>query len=150
MGEVRKTFKGRSVLPGTTSGEALVSRGGFSSLASFYKSVLAQAETATCSDQDNTDLFGKVLTDKMVCLPKTIGSTSAGATWLTVARMGIAPKAMLFSKRIDSLAAAGLALAEVWEGRRIPTIGQLGDGFLEHVRDGQRVEIGDDGSVVVG
>ena len=98
------------MLPGNISGEALVTRKGFNSLASFYKSMVSGSKFAICSDQDNLDLYGKNLTDMIICLPKTIGSSSAGATWDTVASMGIAPKAMLFAEPIDSLAAAGLVL----------------------------------------
>jgi predicted aconitase with swiveling domain len=142
-------FKGRAVIPGNVEGRAVVSHQGLNSLASFYQSMLVESATATCSDQDNAALFGKVLTGKILCVPKTIGSTSAGATWLTVARTGIAPKAVLFSERIDSLAAAGLALAMVWGGRRIYAVDGLGDGFLSAVQDDQVVEISADGSVVV-
>jgi predicted aconitase with swiveling domain len=144
-----KEFKGRAVLPGNLEGRVVVSHQGFSSLASFYQSILTEAEIAVCSDQDNRELFGKELTGRIVCAPKTTGSTSAGATWLTVARTGIAPDAMLFSEHIDSLAAAGLALAEVWGGRRICAVDGLGHAFLDAVKDGQVVEIRDDGTVAV-
>jgi len=144
-----KTFKGRVVLPGNISGEALVTRKGFNSLASFYKSMVSGSKYAICSDQDNLDLYGKNLTDMIICLPKTIGSTSAGATWDTVASMGIAPKAMLFAEPIDSLAAAGLVLADIWVGKRIVTIDRLGDAFLNYVDNGFRVEILSDGCVQV-
>jgi predicted aconitase with swiveling domain len=144
-----REFKGRVILPRKVVGDAVVSRSGFNTLSSFYKSVLTQPEVAVCSDQDNKELFGKQLTDKILCLPKTIGSTSAGATLEYVAYMGLAPKAMLFSQHIDSLGAAGLVLADVWAGRRICTIDQLGDEFLEYVKDGQRIVVEEDGAVIV-
>ncbi len=144
-----QTFKGRAILPGNSSGEALVTHVGFNSLASFYRSMLTGAKQAICSDQDNKELFGKVLTDKMICLPKTIGSTSAGATWDKIAHMGIAPKAMLFSQQIDSLGAAGLVIVEVWSDKRIFVIDQLGDAFLEYVQDNQSIVIKEDGTVIV-
>jgi uncharacterized protein len=142
-------FKGRAILAGDTNGEALVTHSGFNSLASFYRSMLTGANQAVCSDQDNKELFGKVLTDKIICLPKTIGSTSAGATWDKIAQMGIAPKAMLFSRHIDSLGAAGLVIAEVWSNKRIFVIDQLGEDFLEYVHDDQTVLIKMDGTVIV-
>jgi predicted aconitase with swiveling domain len=142
-------FKGRAILAGDTNGEALVTHTGFNSLASFYKSMLTGANQAVCSDQDNKELFGKVLTDKIICLPKTIGSTSAGATWDKIAQMGIAPKAMLFSRHIDSLGAAGLIIAEVWSNKRIFVIDQLGEDFLEYVHNDQTVLIKMDGTVIV-
>jgi len=144
-----RIFKGRAILPVNVEGEAVVTHMGFNTLASFYKSMLTEAEVAICYDQDNKELFEKQLTDKIVCLPKTIGSTSAGATLDRVAQLGIAPKAMLFSQHIDSLGAAGLVLAEVWVGMRICTIDQLGDDFLEYVKDGHRIVAKDDGTVTV-
>lgn len=144
-----RAFKGRAVLAGSVEGQALVTRGGFNTLASFYKSISEGAKRALCSDQDNPDLYGKDLTDKILCLPTTIGSTSAGATWDSVAHMGLAPKAMLFSHTIDSLAAAGLVLADVWGGKRIVAVDELGDEFLEYVRDGCTITIIQDGTVLV-
>ncbi len=144
-----RLFQGRAILAGNLEGKALVTRGGFNSLASFYKSLLTGAARAICSDQDNKDLYGKDLTGKIICLPQTIGSTSAGATWDLVAHVGIAPKAMLFSRPIDSLAAAGLVLAEVWAGKRIVAVDQLGDEFLEYVQDGCKITIQEDGAVIV-
>lgn len=144
-----RTFKGRAILPSHVEGEAVVTHAGFNTLSSFYKSILTHPEVAICSDQDNKELFGKPLTDKIICLPKTIGSTTAGATLEYIAHLGIAPKAMLFSQHIDSLGAAGLVLADVWVGKRICTIDQLGDEFLEYVKDGHRIVAKEDGTVVV-
>lgn len=144
-----KVFHGRPVLPGTVNGEALVSHGGFNTLASFQKSVIAHSRRAVCSDQNNADLFGKVLTGTMLCLPQTIGSTTGGLALETVARMGSAPRAMLFSEHIDSLAAAGVVLADVWVGRRIVTVDNLGPEFLDAVHTGDRVWVTQDGTVSV-
>ncbi len=145
-----RVFKGRAILPRYVEGEAVVTHSGFNTLSSFYKSILTKPEVAICSDQDNKELFGKQLTDKLVCLPKSIGSTTAGATLEYVAYMGIAPIAMLFSQHIDSLGAAGLVLADVWVGERICTIDQLGDEFLEYVKDGHWIVAKEDGTVIVG
>jgi predicted aconitase with swiveling domain len=144
-----RSFKGRAILPGNLEGEALVTHVGFNAYASFYTSIHVQVETAQCADSGNQELYGKNLTDKVICLPKTIGSTSAGAVWQRVAHMGIAPKAMLFSQPIDSLAAGGLIVADVWAGKRIVAVDQLGDEFLDSVRDGDRVVIREDGTVTM-
>ena len=144
-----RSFKGRAILPGNLEGEVLVTHVGFNTYASFYTSIHTQVETAQCADSDNLELYGKNLTDKILCLPKTIGSTSAGAVWQRVARMGVAPKAMLFSQQIDSLAAGGLVVADVWAGKRIVTVDQLGDEFLESVKDGDRIVIQEDGTVII-
>lgn len=144
-----RIFKGRAVLPGKTEGEALISHQGFNTLASFYHAILTNADKAVCSDQDNVYLYGKNLTDKILCLPKTIGSTSAGAVWEKIAEMGIAPRALLFSGNIDSLAAAGVFLTAVWVGKRVITMDRLGSEFLKYVKEGQKIEIKEDGRVVV-
>lgn len=144
-----RTFKGRVVLPGNLEGEALVTHMGFNTYASFLRSMYAQADTAECSDSSNQELYGKNLTDKIICLPKTVGSTSSGAVWQKVAQLGIAPKAMLFSQEIDFLAAGGLVVADVWAGKRIYAIDQLGDEFLASVKDGDRIVIREDGTVTI-
>ncbi len=145
-----QTFKGRPVLPGNCSGEALVSRQGFNTLASFQKSVILHSKKAVCSDQDNKDLYGKEMTGKILCLPQTIGSTTGGLVLQTVAEAGTGPKAMLFAEHIDSLAAAGVILSDIWVGFRYVVVDQLGPDFLAAVRTGQTVTIQEDGTVVVG
>jgi predicted aconitase with swiveling domain len=147
---LKKEFKGRSVLPDEIEGEAVVTHTGFNTLACYYKSILSNATRAICGDQGNPDIFGRDLTDKIICLPKSIGSTSAGATWDRIAKMGLAPRAMLFSQHIDSLSAAGLALVEVWGDKRICAVDQLGDEFLNWVETGQKIRIKPDGVVTVG
>jgi len=146
---VSKSFKGRAILPGNVEGEALVAHRGFNTYASFFTSMHTQAETAKCSDSSNRELYGKTLTDKIICLAKTIGSTLSGAVWQEVAKRGIAPKAMLFSRQIDSLAAGGLVVADVWVGKQIYAVDQLGDQFLDAVKDADRIVIGEDGTVII-
>jgi len=68
----------------------------------------------------------------------------------TVAARGVGPAALLFSERIDSLAAGGVILAKVWNDTSVVTVDGLGDEFLRHVRDGMTVRIEPDGTVVAG
>jgi len=142
-------FKGRSILAGKMEGEALVSHKGFNTYASFSTSMLTKSNVAICSDRSNEQLHGKELTGKVLCIPKTIGSTSSGAVWERIVQMDIAPKALLFSGKIDSLAAGGLIVADVWTDKRIITIDQLGREFLEFVQDGDRIGIEPDGNVSI-
>lgn len=144
-----KTFKGRVILGGETAGEAVVSRCGVNLLATYQKSALKRAKRVICADQNNPDLYKKDLTDKIICLPQTIGSTTGGMVLETAVQMGLGPRAMLFSGYIDSLAAAGIILSDVWLKKRIITIDQLGEDFLRSVQDGQTIEIKADGTVVV-
>ncbi len=146
-GKNPRIFKGNPILPGEIEGEALVTHMGFNTYASFLTSMHAQEKVAKCSDHGNPQLYGKILTGKVICLPKTIGSTSAGAVWQRVAQLGIAPKALLFSEKIDSLAAGGLVVAAAWAGERIITEDQLGEEFLMTVRNGDWIAIKEDGIV---
>lgn len=57
--------------------------------------------------------------------------------------------AMLFSRQIDSLAAGGLIVADIWAGKRIITVDQLGEAFLAAIKSGDRVTIDEDGTVEV-
>ena len=86
---------------------------------------------------------------KIICLPKTSGSTSAGAVWLKLSYLGLAPKALLFADSIDSLAAGGLIVADIWSTHCICTIDQLGEDFLNTVQDGDWLEVSEDGTVKI-
>jgi uncharacterized protein len=144
-----KTFKGRPILSGTCQGEALVSHGGFNTLASYQTALVLRTKKASCSDQNNADLYKKVMTGKILCLPQTIGSTTGGLVLMTTCSIGSQPTAMLFSNPIDSLAAAGVILADIWVGKRIIVVDQLGPDFLKSVRTGETVSVAEDGTVTV-
>ena len=145
-----KEFKGRVVTPGTVTAEALVTHGGLNTLASFQKALQFGDKKATCGDQNNPDLFGKQMLGKALCLPQTIGSTTGGMVLYCACSMKRQPACMLFSNHIDSLAAAGAILADVWlEDVTMPVIDCLGDEFLEYVKDGMQITVKEDGTVVV-
>ena len=145
-----KEFIGRVVTPGTVSAPALVSHGGLNTLASFQKALQFGDKNATCGDQNNPDLYNKVMKDKALCLPQTIGSTTGGLVLYCACAMDRRPACMLFSKPIDSLAAAGSILASVWlDGINMPVIDSLGDEFLEYVKDDMMISVGADGRVIV-
>jgi predicted aconitase with swiveling domain len=147
---MKRTFKGRVVIAGNASGEAVVSRAGVNILASFQKDILAKKKVIRSHDQNNKELLGKELTGKILCLTRTIGSTTGGMILQKAIAGDIAPKAFLFAEPIDSLAAAGVVLAKVWNGRDAVTVDSLGQEFLDAVRDDDSIEIRDDGTVVVG
>ena len=146
-----KSFKGRVVVPGRIAAEALVSHQGLNTLASFQKALQFGDKEATCGDQNNPDLYGKKMAGKALCLPQTIGSTTGGLVLYCACSMGRQPACMLFSKPIDSLAAAGTVLADVWlDNVRMPVVDSLGDEFLDYVKDGMDIIIQEDGVVMVG
>lgn len=145
-----KTFKGRVVVPGTASATALVSHEGFNTLASFQMALMFGDKDAKCSDQNNPDLYNKKMAGTALCMPQTIGSTTGGMVLYCAAEMGRQPACLLFSKTIDSLAAAGAILAGVWSDASMPTIDNLGDEFLEAVQTGDTVTVSEDGTVTIG
>ena len=146
---MKKEFKGRNVVAGTVQTTAVVSKNGMNTLATFQKSLLANKKTVLGSDQNNPDLYKKEITGKAICLPKTIGSTTGGMVLQSAAAMGVAPKAMLFSESIDSIAAAGVILADVWTENSIVTVDKLGQDFLDYVKDGMTVTVKQDGTFIV-
>ena len=144
-----KTFQGRAVVPGTSKAEALVSRGGFNTLASYQMALMFGDKAVKCGDQNNPDLYKKSMLGKALCLPQTIGSTTGGMVLFTVCSYNKQPACMLFSKPIDSLAASGAILADVWTDAKMPVVDNLGEEFLAAVETGMTVTVSEDGLVTV-
>lgn len=146
-----KTFTGRVISPGETTAEAVVTHGGLNTLASFQKALQFGDKKATCGDQNNPGLYGKQMAGRALCLPQTIGSTTGGLVLYCACAMKRQPACMLFSEPIDSLAAAGAVLADVWlDDVSMPVIDSLGDVFLSYVQDGMAVTVREGGVVEVG
>lgn len=145
-----KVFQGRVITPGTVSAEAVVTKEGFNTLASFQNALQFGDKQVKCGDQNNKDLHGKSLLNKALCLPQTIGSTTGGLVLYCACAMKKNPACMLFSSPIDSLAAAGAVLADVWVDEiTMPVIDSLGEEFLEYVKDGMTITIKENGIVEV-
>ena len=145
-----KQFKGRVIAAGEVTAPALVSHGGLNTLASFQKALQFGDKKATCGDQNNPDLFGKQMVGTALCLPQTIGSTTGGLVLYCACAMKRQPACMLFSKPIDSLAAAGAVLADVWvDDVTMPVVDSLGDEFLNYVKDGMTITVDLDGTVTI-
>ncbi len=146
-----KKFQGRVVAAGSVTATAIVSHGGLNTLASFQKALQFGDKKATCGDQNNPDLYGREMAGKALCLPQTIGSTTGGLVLYCACAMKRQPACMLFSQPIDSLAGAGVILADVWlEGVKMPVIDSLGEEFLHYVKEGMTVTVCEDGTVEVG
>lgn len=145
-----KQFKGRVVTPGEVTAEAVVTTEGFNTLASFQMALQFGDDEVKCGDQSNKQLYGKPLINKALCLPQTIGSTTGGLVLYCACAMHRNPACMLFANPIDSLAAAGAVLADVWvDGITMPVIDSLGDEFLNYVKDGMKIVVKADGIVEV-
>ncbi len=145
-----KQFKGRVIAPGTVTADAVVTKQGFNTLASFQMALQFGDKEVKCGDQNNEELHGKPLINKALCLPQTIGSTTGGLVLYCACALKKNPACMLFSGPIDSLAAAGAILADVWvDGVSMPVVDSLGDEFLNYVKDGMKVTVRDGGIVEV-
>ena len=145
-----KRFQGRVITPGEVSAQAVVTTEGFNTLASFQMALQFGDKEVKCGDQNNRQLYGKPLLAKALCLPQTIGSTTGGLVLYCACAMRKNPACMLFSGPIDSLAAAGAVLADVWaDGVSMPVVDSLGDEFLRYVKDGMTVTVKAGGGVEV-
>ena len=144
-----KTFQGRPIVKGTIRAEAVVSHGGFNPLASINTAGTPINRKGLCTDQNNPDLYNKVVTGKALCLPEIIGSTTGGMVLYSVCKKGFGPACMLYSKRADTLGVSGAVLLANWSSEPLVMIDELGDGFLDYVRDGMVVTTKPDGTVVL-
>jgi len=147
----KQTFHGRPILSGKIEGSATVSRIGLNTLSTYKANIMGGVtDKAICSDGDNKDLYGKDIGGAILCLPQTIGSTTGGFVLMGVAKMGLAPKAMLFANHVDSLAIGGLLMADIWMDKRIIAIDLLGQEFLDAVNTGDPISVHEDGTVEIG
>lgn len=145
-----KQFQGRVVTPGQVTAEAVVTKQGFNTLASLQMALQFGDKEVKCGDQNNEEIHGKPLLGKALCLPQTIGSTTGGLVLYCACALEKNPACLLFANHIDSLAAAGAVLADVWlDDISMPVIDCLGDEFLEYVKDGMTVTVKENGVVEV-
>ena len=145
-----RQFKGRVITPGTATAKAVVTHEGFNTLASLQMALQFGDKEAKCGDQNNQEIYGQPLCGSALCLPQTIGSTTGGLVLYCACAMERQPACMLFSKQIDSLACAGAVLASAWlDNVSMPVIDNLGDEFLDYVKTGMTVTVGEDGIVTV-
>ena len=145
-----RQFQGRVVTPGEVTAEAVVTKQGFNTLASFQNALQFGDKAVKCGDQNNEELYGKSLIGKALCLPQTIGSTTGGLVLYCACAMEKNPACLLFANHIDSLAAAGAVLADVWvDGVTMPVVDSLGEEFLNYVKDGKKITVKASGIVEV-
>ena len=145
-----KQFQGRVITPGEVTAEAVVTTQGFNTLASFQMALQFGDKEVKCGDQNNAELHGKPLINKALCLPQTIGSTTGGLVLYCACALEKNPACMLFANHIDSLAAAGAVLSNVWiENSAMPVIDSLGEEFLNYVKDGMTITVKENGIVQV-
>ena len=147
----KKTFKGRAILPGELKGPALVSKQPFNLTGSYFDNMFAGVtDSAPCTDANNPELYQKDMKGAIMCTPQCVGSTMGAGCLMGLSELGVGLKAFLFSSHIDSIAAGGVIIDDVWYGRRVITIDLLGDEFIETVKTGDPISIAEDGTVTVG
>ena len=144
-----KTFHGRPIVKGEAQAKTVVSHGGFNPLASINTAGTPINRKGLCMDQNNPDLYKKVVTGKALCLPEIIGSTTGGMVLYSVCRNGYGPACMLYSKRADTLGVSGAVLLANWSEKPMVVIDELGEEFLNYVRDDMTVTCKSDGTVII-
>ena len=142
-------YKGRVVVPGDVTGSALVTHEGFNMLANLKTAGSFLNPKGVLQDMNNPELYGKKIPGKILCLPETIGSTTGGMVLYCASVMGVAPACMLFSGKADTLAVAGAVLTANWSKHPIVLVDDLGEGFLQDIKEGQRIHVKEDGTVLV-
>ena len=85
-----------------------------------------------------------------MCTPQTVGSTMGAGAIMGMNQLGVGFQAMLFSSHIDSIAAGGLIIDNIWNEKKVITVDLLGDEFMEAVKTGDKIKISEDGTVEVG
>lgn len=144
-----KQFQGRVICPGTCEAEALVSHGGFNTLASYQMALMFHDKQVKCGDQNNPDLYKKPMIGK--------AAVPAGDHRLDHRRHGALHRlrhgqparvhAVLDDDRQPRR--LGAILAANWTDANMPVVDQLGDEFLSYVHDGMRITVSPDGTVTV-
>ena len=129
-----KRYKGRVVVPGDVIAEALVTHAGFNTLANLKTAGSFLNPKGVLQDMNNPELYG---------------STTGGMVLYCASVMGVGPACMLFSKKADTLAVAGAVLTANWSEHPIVLVDDLGDSFLEEIKEGQRIHVRKDGTVLV-
>jgi len=144
-----KKFKGRALLQGNAEESAEVSHVGFSPTASYIEIVFKNSKSGVIKDHENTDLYGRDISGKILCLPQSIGSSAGACMMMAAAKVDALPKAMLFANHVDSISACGLIMADNWLGKRIIAVDMLGQEFLDTVKTGDKIKVYEDGTVEI-
>lgn len=144
-----RTFKGRVVVPGEVRAEAIVTHAGFNTLANLKTAGSFMNPKGILKDINNPEIYGKTIPGKVLCLPETIGSTTGGMVLYCASCMNVGPACMLFPKKADTLAVAGAVLTANWSDHPIVLVDDLGEEFLEYVKEGQMITVTEEGKVTV-
>ena len=127
--------------PGEVSAQAVVTRGGLNTLASFLKALQFGDKKATCGARTIGSVRKADGRGRRCACPRP-SALPNGLVLYCACAMKRQPACMLFSEPIDSLAAAGAVLADVWlEDVSMPVIDSLGEDFLNYVKDDMTITV---------
>ncbi|HYB45095.1 MAG TPA: DUF126 domain-containing protein [Nitrososphaerales archaeon] len=136
-----QTFKGRTLIAGNASGEALVSRRAFT----FAHGVDPSSGQVT---DVHSDVRGENVKGKVLFYPFGKGSTTASAWFLETARQGNVPAAMV-TETTDLSAVIGSTLAKIVYGRSIPVASSFPQPMYNSLKNGKRVSLSSEGELVI-
>jgi len=134
------TIQGKVVIAGQAEGVALVT----AEPLSFWGGI----DTATGEIIDRRhERSGACVAGRVFVLPSERGSSTGSAVLLECVRAGVAPAAIL-TTRVAPIIALGAIIADEMYGKTVP-MAVLTEADLSSIRDGDRVTLGEDGTVVV-
>jgi len=122
--ELYRELRGRPIVEGISRGRALVSRNPLSFLGG------VDPQTGVVIER-NHDLNGRCIKDAILCFPHGHGSTVGSYVLYSLARRGLAPKAIV-NERADPVVVVGAVIAE------IPMVDQID---ISEIRTGEIVEV---------
>ncbi len=137
MGDV---IQGRPVVRGRAEGEALVSDDPLSFWGGY------DYHTGEITDRRHP-LSGAIASGRVLAVPFTRGSSTTSAVLLEAVRSGTAPAAIL-TTGVDSFFALASIVANEMYARPIPIVALAPEDFAR-LRTGDRLEIGEDGTIRV-
>ena len=122
--ELPRELRGRPIVEGRSRGRALVSRNPLSFLGG------VDPKTGVVIER-NHDLNGRCIKNAILCFPHGHGSTVGSYVLYSLAKRGLAPKAIV-NERADPVVVVGAVIAE------IPMVDQID---ISEIRTGDVVEV---------
>ena len=122
--ELPRELRGRPIVEGISRGRALVSRNPLSFLGG------VDPQTGVVIER-NHDLNGRCIKNVILCFPHGHGSTVGSYVLYSLAKRGLAPKAIV-NERADPVVVVGAVIAE------IPMVDQID---ISKIRTGEIVEV---------
>ena len=133
-------LRGKAFIPGTASGEALVSREPLSFWGGY------DWKTGEIIDRRHP-LSGSIASGRILAIPFTRGSSTTTAVLLEAIRAGTAPKAILTTATDFFFALASVVATELYD-TPIPLVA-ISEADFARLGTGDLIEINEDGRVVV-